>query len=294
MKRKKTVMELIPYSVINLDKPRGITSRQVVTEIKKFFGLKRCGHTGTLDTNVTGLLIVALEDATKVMPVLMGLGKEYEGIIYLHKDVDEKKLGEVISENFVGTITQIPPVKSRVARIRRKRIVYSFDILEKKDKNVRFRTKVQAGTYIRKLCSDIGEKLDVGAHMKELRRIKVGHFSLKDSHSLDEVKKVSEEFKQGNDKALKKILIPIEKAIPHVKKIYVKESSLKSIFNGAPIRKSDTVKIQGGIETKEIVGIFSLKDQLIALGIAKTNSKNMKRSRGTIVRIDRIIHKFKL
>jgi len=294
MKRKRTVMELIPYSVINIDKPIGITSRQVVIEIKKFFGLKRCGHTGTLDPNVTGVLIVALENTTKAMPVLIGLDKEYEGILYLHKDVDKKKLEETISENFVGTITQIPPVKSRVARKPRKRVVYSFDILEKKDKNVKFRTRVQAGTYIRKLCSDIGEKLDVGAHMKELRRVQVGHFRLKNSHSLEEIKKAFEEFKQGNVTPLGKILISIEQAIPHVKKIYVKESSLKPISNGAPLSKSDAVKIQSGIKPNEIVGIFSLNNELIALGIAKTDSKNMKKRKGTIVRIDRIIRKFNL
>jgi H/ACA ribonucleoprotein complex subunit 4 len=197
------------------------------------------------------------------------LDKEYEGILYLHKDVDEKILGNVISENFVGAITQVPPVKSSVARKPRERIVYSFDILDKDEKNVKFRTKVQAGTYIRKLCSDIGKKLGVGGHMKELRRTKVGHFDEKDSHSLDELKN-----------KLENILIPIEKAIPHVKKVYVKKSSVESIYNGVPVRKSDIERMDEGISPGENVGIF-FSDKLIALGI----------SRGRSIRIDRIIRK---
>ena len=107
--------------MINVNKPSGPTSRQVVQEIKDIFKLKRCGHAGTLDPRVSGVLVVALENATKVMPVLMGLDKEYEGILYLHKDVNKKTLEKTISKHFIGEITQTPPVKSRVARRPRKR-----------------------------------------------------------------------------------------------------------------------------------------------------------------------------
>jgi len=281
----KTIPELISRSVINVDKPSGITSRQVVTGIKGIFKCKKAGHTGVLDPRVTGVLVVALDNATKVMPVLMGLDKEYEGIMYLHKDVDRKKLEKVISKHFVGEITQTPPVKSRVARKPRKRRVYFFDIIEKDGKNVKFRTKVQAGTYIRKLCSDIGEKLGIGAHMKELRRMSVGHFKIKDSHSLEEIKEGSK-----NERFLRKILIPIEEAIPHVKRVYVKDTSIKSIRNGSPVFTSDIVNIQSGIKARETVGIFSLKEKLIALGISKVDSKCMlKERKKSVIRTDRIL-----
>jgi len=281
----KTISELISYSVINVDKASGITSRQVVTEIKEIFGLKRCGHTGILDPRVTGVLVVALENATKIMPVLIGLDKEYEGIMYLHKDINRKKLEKIISKHFVGEITQTPPVKSRVVRKARKRRIYYFDILEKYGKNVKFRTKVQAGTYIRKLCSDIGQKLGIGAHMKELRRTSVSHFKIKDSHSLGKIKERSK-----NEKFLRRILIPIEEAIPHVKRVYVKDSSIKSIRNGAPVFTSDIVNIQPGIKTRETIGIFSLKNKLIALGISKVDSKSMlKEGKKSVIRTDRII-----
>jgi len=260
---KKTVSKLIFCSVINVNKPSGPTSREIVQEIKDIFKLKRCGHTGTLDSRVSGVLVVALENATKAMPVLMGLDKEYEGILYLHKDINKKALENMISKHFIGEITQTPPVKSRVARKPRKRMIYNFKILKKDRKNVWFRTRVQAGTYIRKLCSDIGEKLGTGAHMKELWRTKVGHFSLKDSYTLSEIKEAYEQDE------LRKILIPIEKAISHVKRVYVKDSSVSSIKNGAPISSSDIIEIQRGIKQGETVGIFSSKKELIALGIKR-------------------------
>jgi H/ACA ribonucleoprotein complex subunit 4 len=277
----KDIQDLISRSVINLDKPFGITSRQAVIEIKRIFNCEKAGHVGTLDPRVTGVLVVALNKATKAMPVLMGLDKEYEGVIYLHKDVDKKIIEKTISDHFLGEITQVPPVKSHVAREPRKRMVYSFDIIEKDGKNVIFKTKVQAGTYIRKLCSDIGERLGTGAHMKELRRTKVGHFTIEDSHSLEDIKKACEE---SNEILLKKILIPIEKTISYVKKVYVKDSSIKPIRNGAPISRKDIIKIQPNIKIEEVVGIFSLKDELIALGIAKINKK-----KEFIIRTDRVL-----
>jgi len=282
----KDIQDLISRSVINLDKPFGITSRQAVIEIKRIFNCERAGHVGTLDPRVTGVLVIALNKATKLMPVLMGLNKEYEGEMYLHKDIDKETIEKIVSDYFLGEITQIPPVKSHVARNPRKRMIYSFDIIEKVGQNVRFKTKVQAGTYIRKLCSDIGERLGTGAHMKELRRTKVGHFTIEDSHSLDEIKKACEE---NNETLLKKMLIPIEVAISHVKKVYVKDSSIKSIRNGVPVLSSDVVRVQPDIKSKEIVGVFSLKDELIGLGIAKTDNNKILDEKKTVVIIDRII-----
>jgi len=284
------VEQLLWKSIVNIDKPTGMTSNDVVVEIKKLFNLKRCGHTGTLDPNVSGVLIVALENATKAMPVLMGLDKEYEGIMYLHKDVKKDKLKKIISKHFIGRIIQIPPVKSHVARKPRERKVYFFDILEKEGKNVKFRAKVESGTYIRKLIHDIGEKLITGAHMKKLRRIKVGHFSIEDSHTLDEVRKTYEEWQSSNEAYLKKILIPIEQAIPHLKRVYVNEQSINSIQNGAPILTSNIIRVQPDIKSNETVGIFSLKDVLIALGKSRVDSKGMfnKKIR-PVIRTDRVL-----
>ena len=109
--------------------------------------------------------------------------------------------------------------------------------------------------------------------------------------SLEEIKESYDTWKRGNDESLRKILISIEEAIPHVKRVYVKDSSIHTICNGAPVRGSDTVKIDDKIRPKEIVGIFSPNNKLIAFGIAKISSKEMHKRKGTLIRTDRVIQR---
>ena len=254
-------MKNISYSLINLDKPAGLTCNEIDNRVKKILGCKKAGHTGTIDSNYTGVLIICFDEALKAMPLLIGMDKEYEGVMYLHKDITLKKLRKTIKEKFVGTITQIPPVKSRVARKPRKRKIYSFKILKKDGKNVYFRTKVQSGTYIRKLIHDIGKELSIGAHLKDLRRTKVGHFSIKDSVKIDNINKI----------------IPIEKALKNSKKIYIKKSAIEKVKHGAPLQEDDILK-KDKTKYDEKVAIF-YKNKLIAIGIAKNKT----------IRIDRVL-----
>ncbi len=267
------VKELLSRSVINLNKPSGPTSRAVTEKIRKSLECKKAGHAGTLDAKVTGVLVVALDNATKIIPVLMGLDKEYEGVMYLHRDVDLQTLVKTIEENFVGEITQIPPVKSRVARNPRIRRIYSFNIIDKIGQDVMFKTKVQAGTYIRKLVSDVGEKLGIGAHLKELTRTRVGHFSIKESVTLEEIEK---------KKSLKKILISMEDAIPHVTKVFIKDGKIDQLLHGAPVYEKDTVRVDGTLKIGDNVGIFSEENRLLALGKVKDDER-------LLIKTDRII-----
>ena len=119
---------------------------------------------------------IALSKATKVVHALLTAGKEYVGIMHLHKDADEKRIKDTC-KSFVGEIRQLPPLKSAVKRRERTRKIYYFDILEKDDKDVLFIVGCEAGTYIRKLIHDLGQRLKVGAHMLELRRTKAGPFN---------------------------------------------------------------------------------------------------------------------
>jgi len=238
---------------------------------------------------VTGVLPVALENATKLMPALAHLEKEYVGVMHLHKDVDEDLLKKVIAEKFVGKIMQIPPVRSAVSRRPRIREIKFFDVLEKDGKDVLFHVACEAGTYIRKLIHDIGQALGVGAHMTELRRIRAGCFKEEDSHPLVEIRDAYEFWKEGDEKMLRKILIPVEYAIPHVKKVFVKDTAVDSICHGAPVFVTGITRIQKGIERGELVAIYTLKEELVALGIAKMSSEEMfKRKKGVAVRTDRV------
>lgn len=290
---ERTIDELLRSSVIIIDKHNGPTSHQVSAWVKDVFKLKKSGHSGTLDPAVTGVLPVALEEAVKTMPVLSGLDKEYVGVMHLHKEVPEDIVRNVIVEKFIGKIRQRPPVKSAVARIEREREIYYFDVLEIDGKEVLFKVGCEAGTYIRKLCHDIGKTLRIGAHMSELRRTRVGTFTEDMSHSLLDVRDAHEFWKENNDeKNLKKMLIPIEYATPHVKRIFVKDSAVDAVCNGSPLYPKGIVQIQKDIIRGETVAIMTLKEEMIALGISKMDSDELlERKTGTAVRVDRVLMK---
>jgi H/ACA ribonucleoprotein complex subunit 4 len=287
--KERTVEELIKSSVIIIDKHSGPTSHQISAWVKDIFKIKRSGHSGTLDPHVTGVLPVALGNSVKAMPLLMGLDKEYVGVMHLHKEVPEELLRDTVIR-FIGRITQLPPVRSAVARRPREREINYFDILEMDGKDVLFKVGCEAGTYIRKLCHDIGIALSAGAHMSALRRTKVGNFTEEQFHSLLAVRDAYEFWKEGNEKPLREILIPIEYSILHAKRIFVRDSAIANICNGAPIYPNGIARIQEGIIRGEIIAVYSLKEELIALGIAKMTSEEMfERKKGTAVRTDRVI-----
>ena len=122
---KRPVSELIEFGVINLDKPKGPTSHQVSDYVQKILEIKKSGHSGSLDPGVTGVLPVALGRATRIVQTLLKAGKEYVGIMHLHKEVSEDELRKVVKE-FTGKIKQLPPIKSAVKRALREREVYYF------------------------------------------------------------------------------------------------------------------------------------------------------------------------
>jgi len=154
----------------------------------------------------------------------------------IHKEISEKKLKEEM-QKFIGKIMQLPPVKSRVKREIREREVYSWEILEFdiENKEVLFECEVEAGTYIRKICSDLGLKIG-GAHMIELRRTKAGIFEETDSINLYELEKI-----KNNEQELRKKIIPGEIIIKLLPIVQVKddEKIIKQLLTGKPIFKKD-------------------------------------------------------
>ncbi len=255
--------QILKKGVVLVDKPKGITSFDVVEMVCETLGIKKAGHTGTLDPNVTGLMLLALEESRKAMPILMGMDKEYEGKMLLHGEVEKGRI-EKTFKKFTGEIVQKPPVKSRVARVERKRKVYFLDILRINGREIEFRVKCEAGTYVRKLVHDIGEELGCGAHMTGLKRTKIGPFELKESVPLS---KLSE-----------KNVIPLERILERIKlkKITVKEQAIPKIRNGSPVFPEWIVKREKAKEN-EIVGIFDKGGEIIALG--KPLGKKVKTDR---------------
>jgi len=246
IKRMKSTEELLEFGIINIDKSSGPTSFNVSEFVKRKIGARKTSHFGTLDPKVTGVLPVAINRACKLAGYFLGEDKTYIGIMQMHGEVEFKKIEKAIKEKFLGKIIQLPPVKSRVKRQERPRTIYSFDLLEKKGNNVLFKVKCEGGTYIRKLCTDLGEYLEVGAHMLELRRIKAGIFLEEDKDyplvSLYDFEKAVEEYKEGNENLLRKMIIPGEIISELFPAIEIKEMSVKAIFHGSPIHEDEVTR----------------------------------------------------
>src|SRR3989338_3477917 len=281
--------EIINYGIVNIDKPKGPTSHQVSGYVQKILHIGKSGHSGTLDPAVTGVLPVALGRATKIVQGLLTAGKEYVAIMHLHKEVDENILREIISRNFIGKIQQMPPLKSSVKRQLRTREVYYFDILEIDGKDVLFKVGTEAGTYIRKLIHDIGQKLNVGAHMAELRRTKVASFDESTLFTLHELTDAYYFWKEeGNEKFIRKVIQPVENGAKHLPKIWIFDTTVESLCHGVDLKVPGISKVNGNISKESIVAIMTLKDELVALGTAKMGSNEMLGEKGIAVQTDKV------
>ncbi len=285
---ERSTEEIIDYGIVNIDKPKGPTSHQVSAYIQQILGLKKAGHSGTLDPGVTGVLPVALGRGTKVIQAIITAGKEYVCIMHLHKDADEKKIREVF-EKFTTKIKQLPPVKSAVKRQMRERTIYYTNILEIKDRDVLFVVGCQAGTYIRKLCHDIGGDLGTGAHMAELRRTKVASFNEETLATLHDLKDAFVLYKEeGNDKLLRKCILPVESGVNHLPKVWILDSTVNSLAHGTDLAIPGISKLEH-IEPDQLVAVMTLKEELVALGRAKLATKHiLEQEKGIAVAIEKV------
>jgi len=233
--------QLSPFDgVLLVDKPPRLTSHDVVDRLRRHFGFKKVGHCGTLDPAATGLLVIVLERATKLQDQLMADDKTYEGTMLLGVATDSQDAdGKIVAEKpvppltaddieqvfarFRGDIQQIPPMVSAlkhkgqplyklarkgmtVEREPRNVHIYDLRLLKLDLPRVEFRVACTKGTYVRTLCSDIGDVLGCGAHLAELRRLRSGAFDVRNARTLDDLLKMSRE-------ELQDAVIPILKLV---------------------------------------------------------------------------------
>lgn len=285
---ERNAEELVSFGIINLDKPSGPSSHQVSAYVKQILGIEKSGHSGTLDPKVTGVLPVALGKGTRIVEVLLTAGKEYVCLMQLHKDMEESKIRNVCNE-FVGKIKQLPPVKSSVVRKVRERTIYYLEILDIDGRYVLFRVGCQAGTYIRKLVSDIGGKIG-GAHMLELRRTKAGPFREENSFTLHDVTDAYKYYKEeGNDKYIRKVIQPIEAAVAHLPKVWIMDNAVDSLCHGTSLKMPGISKFEKHIRKDDIVAVMTLKNELICYGKAAADSAKMEKSQmGVAVKPDAV------
>jgi len=280
-----SVNELINNGIINLDKPSGPTSHQVDSWLKNIFAINKVGHGGTLDPNATGVLPIGIGNATKVLHILLESGKEYVGLMKLHKKIDNDKIIKVI-ESFIGDITQLPPVRSAVKRIKRKRKIYYINIIEIREREILFRVGCEAGTYIRTLCVDIGKKLGCGAHLSELRRTIVGNLKDDDSVILHDIIDAYVFWKEdNNEKEIRNIIYPMEKLLDHIPKIVIRDSAVDAICHGAKLALP-------GIVEGDTIAIITLKGEGVALAKSLMSTEDIiQKDTGLSANIKRVLMK---
>jgi tRNA pseudouridine55 synthase len=250
--------------IINIDKPLGFTSHDVVAKLRGILKIKKIGHTGTLDPDASGVLPICVGNATKVADMLTATDKEYVAEVTLGSKTDTQDAsGRVLAtaevavtedelkvalSDFIGESLQIPPMFSAIKKDGKKlyelaragieierepRPITIFEIellsADLENKKCTIRVACSKGTYIRTLCQDLGEKLGCFAHMSALRRTKSGRFSIADAISLDEVEqRVKEEdvsFLQATDSVFEELPA-----------LYLSKRKAELICHGVPVR----------------------------------------------------------
>ncbi len=287
---KRPIEEYIRKGFVVIDKPMGPSSHEVVVWVRRILNVQKTGHTGTLDPRVTGVLPVMIEDATKLVRILQGSDKEYVCLMRLHGDVRREEVERVL-KMFEGKIYQRPPLKSAVKKRLRVRTIYKIEVLEIEGRDVLFRVVTEAGTYIRKLCTDIGEVLGCGAHMQELRRTRTGVFTEDMSYTLHDLLDAYVFWREeGEEKYLRKIIRPMELALVNVPKIVIKDTAVDAICHGADLTAKGVLYIEKNVRKGDTVAIFTLKNELVALGKAMMNAEDMLKVRsGIVVDVTRVI-----
>jgi tRNA pseudouridine55 synthase len=246
--------------IINVLKPPGMTSNNVVIYIRKLISERKVGHTGTLDPQAAGVLPICVGKATKISNYLMAEKKVYRCEMTLGTQTDTlDSEGRIVNNTtnipgfdqiektfnkYIGSINQVPPMYSAIKYKGRKLyelaregidvslparaiMIYSNKIIKYDPPNkVLFEIECSKGTYIRAICRDIGQELGCGAFMSFLLRCQVGDFSLENAYTLDDIKKL---YLSGNADSF---LIPIDAVLRNMIKISVPDSLYSRLING--------------------------------------------------------------
>mgnify|MGYP001852469152 FL=1 len=274
--------------IIVINKEKEYTSHDVVAKLKKKLNISKVGHTGTLDPNATGVLPILIGKGTKfskylinhdkIYEVELELGKktdtaDIEGKVIEEKNVDEKYIKEnllQVLESFVGKQEQIPPMYSAIKKdgkklyeyaragekveIEPRKIeIYKID-LNKYDKNIiSFVVSCSKGTYIRSLCEDIAKKLNTVGYMKNLKRLQVGEFNIKDAVYIDKI-----DLKNVNEH-----LITLEELLKETPCLNLGEKKLKLFLNGVQLTANNIDGLYKIYVANKFIGTGTIKKGLL-------------------------------
>ena len=245
--------------LVVVDKPAGCTSHDVVARLRRIYGQRRVGHAGTLDPDATGVLLVGLGRATRLLRFLTETGKVYRGEVAFGVATDTLDAAgaetarrpmpaisaadlEAVLPRFIGTIAQVPPMVSAI-KVEGRRLherARQGEVVERAPRTVRIdRIEIEAftpgefprarlvvecgsGTYIRSLAADLGAALDGCAHLASLRRLRVGSFPVEEARTLEEIAETPE-----------KVLLPLAEAVRHLPRVDVDGETARGVSHGA-------------------------------------------------------------
>ena len=285
----RSVGELLRGGGVILDKPSGPTSHQVTAWARDALHVGRIGHGGTLDPYVSGVLPLTLGKAVRLTDVVLSSDKQYICLMRLHGDRPEKRIREVISR-FVGRIYQLPPVRSAVKRQLRIRRISSLEILDIRGREVLFSVDCDAGTYVRTLCTDIGDVLGCGANMVELRRTRSGKMTEARSATLHDLRDAYVFWQQyGREDWLRSLIMPMEVLVEPLPKIVVKATAVDAICHGADLNIQGIHMLDEDIRKNALVAMMTARGELIAIGhMAMSSQKIIATSQGKAVVTERV------
>lgn len=261
----QSISDILKDCFIAIDKPKGPTSHQVDYWVRQITGVDKVGHVGTLDPNASGLLVMALGRAVKLIDIAHEYPKEYVTVMRLYGDAEDTTLQSLFRE-FTGDIYQLPPMKSAVARTLRIRKIYDLELMERKDRLILFRVRCESGTYIRTLCTDMGYALGFGAQMAELRRTVTGPFDEKAIHTLQDLSDAVQLAKEGQTSKLEQIAIPMIQLFRNDPKIIVKKTALSNIAHGSDLFPGGIRAVTGKPMKGDRVAVVTEENQLIGTG----------------------------
>jgi predicted rRNA pseudouridine synthase len=249
--------------IIVIDKPRGPSSHQVAAWVGTMLGCP-VGHAGTLDPQVSGILLVMLGNAVRLAPLLLKHDKEYICLMRLHKEVDRQRI-DAMAEEFSGRIYQRPPRRSAVKRLLRIRTIKKLEILDVQGRLVLFKVECDAGTYIRSLCHHMGLALGTGAHMQELRRTRSGAFDEQCMHTLHALQDACCAAAAGDRVALDAMIVSVDAAVPDLPAVTVRETAIDALCHGAALAGVGVIGCDE-FRKDQIVAVLSQKREFIGLG----------------------------
>lgn len=257
-----------------IDKPRGPSSHQVTAWVRDLLGATRAGHAGTLDPGVSGVLVVAVGPALRLLPLLLRFPKHYIAVVTFHGQVRNADLERVIGE-FTGPIFQTPPVRSAVRRERRIRTIHKLALLERAGTSVLLDIQADSGTYVRTLAVDMGEALGPGGNMAELRRIGTGPFTEAAATTVTALADAVHAARAGHPEAFLALLHSPQEAWRAFPQVVVKDSAVDALAHGADLAAPGVLKVSAAFKEGDLVVLTTRRDELVGLGRAVVASSEL-------------------